>query len=102
MSEEEQNSIVGKTILELQSKKKKLACMETKAKKMASELSVIAGMMKEVPEFHSPPSLNPGLIPEHPDNKECKQLLGSIYDARSEISTLHKDLTRMGVQFPIE
>ncbi len=102
MSHQEQESLVGGTLIQYQEKKKTLCCMETKAARIAENLEAVATLLRNIPEFQAPPRHNPNLVPEHSPHDEVFDLVCKIWDLRNEIAADRKALTGMGVCFPIE
>ena len=103
MTEKEKEFIVGAALIEYQTLKKTLACMEAKAAMISDQLHTMGRMLKDIPDFDgTPPAHNPSFVPKISSHEDCFSLICQIWETRQKIGCEREQLQKMGVQFPIE
>ena len=88
MTDNEQREIIGQVMLDLADAKKLLACLESKADRLAENMQSAERVLR---------ARSPVLLPEVPSKEDIVMLISDIRDAQDKVSCLEGNRDRLGV-----
>ena len=88
MTNDEQREIIGQVMLDLAAAKKLLACLESKADRLAGNMQSAERVLR---------ARSPVLLPEVPSKENIESLINDIREAQDKVSRLEGQRDKLGV-----
>ena len=88
MTDDEQREIIGQVMIDLAAAKKLLACLESKADKLAENMQSAERVLR---------ARSPVLLPEIPSKENVEKLISEICEVQDKVSRLEAKRDRFGV-----